>query len=479
VTPGPDDDDTDSPAVDRDDHAADESDGAVAANRPAASDPPAFRAVRDHVREEIVRFARALRREGVGVPANASTTAARAIVVVGFDDEATVRAALRACLVTDAESIPTFDRLFPEFWRRLTAGLDTDGPAPRGDDGPEGALAPLGDAGAGEAGAGAEPESDAGQPGDGDDGDDPDPTSVAKASLGSVIADSGVDVDTERVEGGWYSPTGSPTRMDAIAGVADGGPSIAAAFDDLTDGLATVRGRRWRPGDERADVRRSLRASVATGGTVVSLPRREREPSDVRAVWLVDVSRSVLDTVDRAFLLATLRRARATWRDCRVVFFDETAREVSDAFDEPSAAAAVDALARAETAWGGGTRIGASLSTFLAASPAAFDRRTVAFVVSDGLDRGDVADLERTMARLSRRTAGIVWLNPLASVPGYEPTARGMERALPFVTGLFAFGGPADLAEVGRQIRRHGLGGRIGYEYDPRRGVTDTRSESA
>jgi hypothetical protein len=44
-----------------------------------------------------------------------------------------------------------------------------------------------------------------------------------------------------------------------------------------------------------------------------------------------------------------------------------------------------------------------------------------------------------------------------------------MASALPFLDGLFAFAAPADLAEVGRQLARNGLGGRIGYEYDPRR----------
>jgi hypothetical protein len=46
-----------------------------------------------------------------------------------------------------------------------------------------------------------------------------------------------------------------------------------------------------------------------------------------------------------------------------------------------------------------------------------------------------------------------------------------MAAARPFVDGLFAFGTPADLREVARQIRRHGTTGRIGYEYDPRREV--------
>ena len=473
----PDDDERtdEGPSVDGADRPADwpAGNGSVAEHDAAVPDVPAFRAARDHVRDEVVRFVRALRRAGVAVPANAGTTAARALVELGFDDEATARAGLRACLVPDAESVATFDRQFPEFWRRLTAGLDLHGPAPRTDDGPEGALAPLGEAAPGEE---ADPIDPDGPVDGGSSDDDPDPLAVATASLGAVVSDGVADVDAERVERAWYSPTGSPT---AVSGPVGDEPGLGAAVDELTRGLATLRGRRWRPGDERADVRRSLRSSFATGGTVVSLPRRERAPSDVRALWVVDVSRSVLDTVDRSVLLATLRRVRAEWRHCRIVFVHETAREVSAAFDEPTADAALDALERAETEWGGGTRVGASIREFLADEPTAVDRRTVVFVVGDGLETGAVDDLERAVATLSRRSAGVVWLNPLAAAAGYEPTARGMAAALPFVDGLFAFGGPDDLAEVGRQLRRHGLDGRIGYEYDPRRGVPPTRSEPA
>ncbi|WP_255149310.1 VWA domain-containing protein [Halorarius halobius] len=424
------------------------------------SEPPDFVAARDHVREELVRFQRALRRAGVGVPANAGPTAARALVEVGFDDERAARAALRAVLVTDADDVATFDRQFPEFWRRLRAGLDGE-PAPRRDDGPEGTLAPVG----GDPAAGEEPD---GADADGDGGTDPDPVTTALGAVATGTADAAERAATEAA---WYSPTGDATTVGGTAGEPS---SLAAAFESVGTALATLRGRRWRPGgDDRADVRRALRESVATGGTVVSVPRRSRPPTRYRALWLVDVSRSVLDTVDRSFLLATLRRARAEWSDCRVVFFDEDCRDVSTAFDEPTAAAALDALERAEREWGGGTRIGGSLASLRERDPDAVDGRTVVFVVSDGLETGDVDALEREMAWLSRRAASVLWLNPLATAPTYEPTAAGMAAARPFVDGLFAFGGPADLEELGRQLRRHGAGGRIGYEYDPRRRISN------
>lgn len=428
------------------------------------TDVPDFVTARDHVREELVRFVRSLRRAGVAVPANAGTTAARALVTVGFDDEATARAALRAAVVTEADDVATFDRQFPEFWRRLRAGLDGE-PAPRRDDAPAGGLTPLADGTSEAVEEEAETASENGR-----DGDESASTTDTTA-LGAVV--SRYDEhggEREATEAAWYSPTGSATAVDGVAGE----PSLAEAFDAFGDALATLTGRRWRAGgDERADARQALRSSFATGGTVVSVPRRTRPETEYRALWLVDVSRSVLDTIDRSFLLATLRYARAEWRDSRVLFFDEDAREVSAAFDEPTADAALDALAAAETEWGGGTRIGASLASLHEDGPDAVDARTVVFVVSDGLEMGDVDRLERELAWLSRHAASVVWLNPLAASPAYEPSAAGMAAALPFVDGLFPFSGAADLEELGRQLRRHGPGGPIGYEYDPRRGTTN------
>ena len=43
------------------------------------------------------------------------------------------------------------------------------------------------------------------------------------------------------------------------------------------------------------------------------------------------------------------------------------------------------------------------------------------------------------MQRLSRLAYRIVWLNPLKRDPSYEPLARGMDAALPYVD-VFASG---------------------------------------
>jgi hypothetical protein len=149
----------------------------------------------------------------------------------------------------------------------------------------------------------------------------------------------------------------------------------------------------------------------------------------------------------------------------RVFFFDTEVREVTHIF-ETAGGDPARALERAEVAWGGGTRIGASLASVRRRWPHAVGRRTVTLVVSDGLDVGDVGTLEAGMTWLARRSRAVVWLNPLAATRGYEPTCRGMSTALLYVDGLFAFAGPADVTEIARQLERHGATGPVGYEHD-------------
>jgi len=437
---------------------------------PADDDVPDVAGVRDDVVDALLTFVRSLRRAGVDVPSNAALVAARALVEVGFDDEERARAALRAAFVTRAEDVATFDRLFAEFWRRLDAHLDGDAAAGLADDTPDGALAPMGaDDGPAAESADESDDSDSGR-----DGSDRSETAAMTSALGVGPGADGEDATTAT-----YSPAGRPETVTVDAApLADEG-SLDAAVERLVDALATLRGRRWQraPSGRRADARRALRRSVSTGGAVVSVPERARRATDLRALVLADVSRSVLDTVDRGFLLRFLRTVSAHLRDCRVFFFDSEVRDVTDAFDAPTAADALRELEAAETAWGGGTRIGHAVETIRRDHPTRVDRRTVVVVVSDGLEMGDVSTLADGMPWLARRAAAVLWLNPLAASPAYEPTAAGMAAALPFVDGLFAFTGPEDVVEIARQLTRYGAGGPVGFEHDPRRvrGRTDTR----
>lgn len=424
------------------------------------TDIPDFAAARDHVVDEVVRFSRSLRHAGVEVPANAATEATRALATVGFE-KSRARAALRATLVTQARDVETFDDLFPKFWQRLTDGLspaDDDADEPDTAQ-PEDNVPPMGDTPA--------PGDSKGNPGT----VDADGTERVRTEVTAAGGDDG-DIDGE--SGGEttaaYSPAGRSTAVQADEGILLPARGLDGAVEDLSGAIARLRGRRWgRQGDARVATRRALRESLATGGALLDVPRTERARTDVTATFLVDVSQSVLDTVDRGFLLEFLRTVHRRWRSVRIFFFDTSVREVTDQFDAESVGAAATALERAETEWGGGTRIGNAITTVRERHPDAVDRESVVFVVSDGLEVGEIDDLEDGMAWLSRLSPAVLWLNPLAAGEEYEPACRGMAAALPYVDGLFAFSGADDVAELARQLSMYGTGRAIGYEQDPRR----------
>ncbi len=97
------------------------------------------------------------------------------------------------------------------------------------------------------------------------------------------------------------------------------------------------------------------------------------------------------------------------------------------------------ALARAAHAvedWSGGTRIGEAIATLNRVHGRRIGRGAVAILLSDGWDRGDPDELAEEMGRLQRTAHSVIWLNPLAADPRYEPLTRGMKAAMPNVDRL-------------------------------------------
>ncbi|MFP8954600.1 VWA domain-containing protein (plasmid) [Natrialbaceae archaeon A-arb3/5] len=461
--------------------------------------PPEIDAIGDQVVERVTTFARDLRRSGATVSANAGIDGTRALATVGFRDRQRARAALRATLISRKEDLDLFETLFPQFWDDLTDTLDDDEfgayppepdptdsdefdrPVPEGEDDDSPTQQDASDRREEEFGneASGEDQSDQSDPeaageepagmseGDDAEGDDEASRSSDSSTERLGISDDGED-DDDAIEASVYSQAGSPEPI-TIPDVSDV-TGLEGAMQELTDAIATLRGRRWTDSStgDHLDTRRALRRSFATGGSIPDVPRRTRQTSDVQCLLLVDVSQSVLDTIDRGFLVRFLRSAVESWRSVRIFFFDTSVREVTSQFEAPSTAAAVRALGRAEAEWGGGTRIGYAVDSIRRDDPHAVDRTTTTFVISDGLEVGETDRLERGMAWLASRSNAVLWLNPLASSPEYEPSCRGMAVSMPYVDGLFAFSGPDDVTEIARQLRLRGCGGRIGYRYDPR-----------
>ncbi len=152
-----------------------------------------------------------------------------------------------------------------------------------------------------------------------------------------------------------------------------------------------------------------------------------------RFVVIVDGSRS-MGADGLAALRVTTALASAT-RNLEAFTFSTELRRITPDVRRVSAGER-RRLAFLHHAWGGGTSLGTCLQEFLRRhGDRLIDGDTVVMIASDGLDVGDPLVLRDAMARLHRRSAGIVWLNPLTQTDGYEPTAAGMYIARPFVDG--------------------------------------------
>ena len=211
--------------------------------------------------------------------------------------------------------------------------------------------------------------------------------------------------------------------------------------------------RRWRPASRgrRFDLRRTLRAGLQTGGEALS-PRWLRRPRRApRFVLLVDGSRS-MSAHARTALQMAVALASATMR-VEVFTFSTALQRVTDEVRR-AAAGELRRLDRLHHAWAGGTTIGACLRDFLRRfGERMVGRDTVVMIASDGLDVGAPDMLRDAMRELHRRSAGVVWLNPLLETEGYEPTAAGMRAARPYVTTFTSVNDQAGLARLSRLVR--------------------------
>jgi uncharacterized protein with von Willebrand factor type A (vWA) domain len=207
--------------------------------------------------------------------------------------------------------------------------------------------------------------------------------------------------------------------------------------------------RRRRPSRRRShepDLRRMLRASMRTAGEPVE--RRWRAPSRrPRPVVLVcDVSGSM--TPYARVLLQYLHACVAARRRVEAFAFGTRLTRITNELAGRDHDRALERASAAVTDFSGGTRIGAALAELNRLHGRRVGRGAVVVILSDGWDRGDPELLDVEMARLRRSAHRMVWLNPLAAHPDFEPLTRGMRAAIPHTDQLLAGNSLASLEEL-------------------------------
>ena len=385
---------------------------------------------------ESVGFGRALRAAGLPVDLAAAIDFARALSLVDLASRVQVRDAGAAVFVRRRDDRVVYDRVFDRFWRRRGRSL----PPTRLE--------------------GAEPDIDRekGEPGTSDEADDG--TGATMSELATLGVQLSVDADEEggEVEGETVSPDawsrGEVLRHRDFERMTGAELRDAERFVDLLrPRLERRRTRRFElhPHGRRLAPRAMFRQNLATGELTEWVWRRQvREPRQL--VVLCDISGS-MERHSRLLLRFVQALARTNEVRTESFVFGTRLTRVTRLMKDRDRDRALARVADSVTDWAGGTRIGESFREF----NHKWARRTlrtsgIVIVVSDGWDRGDPNLVAAETARLRRNCHRLVWLNPLASAPGYQPLAAGMKAAYPFIDDFLPAGTLASLERLGEVL---------------------------
>jgi uncharacterized protein with von Willebrand factor type A (vWA) domain len=391
--------------------------------------------------DHLLRLCRALRSRGFSIGPGEEIDMFRALEAVDIGDREEFASALRLVLCSSREEQALFDTLFERFL--LAAESDAGGRSIQ--------LIP-------EAGA-AEEEGERKVPPDGR----PSRREGGKAvrAEGKVAGSelpgtegfphSGRAEEGSRRGDGQGHPAGEGEKWDVpLARVArysaarlsgrstaeipaDGLEEMMEAAAALVSRIRIRRSRRLKPmrRGSRLHFRRVFRESATSGGELALPAWSGYRHRQARFILFCDGSRSMAPFAGRflQFAYALTRKARRV----EVFLFSTDIRRVTDELRR-DAKGRLPPLTGLGTEWDGGTRIGESLERFLREHGGRMlGRDSLVIIASDGLDAGGPDRLSRSMAELRRRSAGVVWLNPLLSLRGYRPEAEGMKAALPYI----------------------------------------------
>ncbi len=209
------------------------------------------------------------------------------------------------------------------------------------------------------------------------------------------------------------------------------------------------RTRRYEKGrhGERIDMRRTLRASLRTGGHPIRLARRHRRVARRRLVLLCDISGS-MEPYARAYL-QFLACAAGSGPNAEAFVFATRLTRLTRALAARNPELAIQRAAAAAPDWSSGTRIGDALREFNDKhGRRGMARGAVIVILSDGWERGDPKLVGREMERLARLAHRIVWVNPRVGADDFSVQSGGMVAALPHCDALVSGHSFAALGEV-------------------------------
>lgn len=359
------------------------------------------------IADNIVYFARTLRKAGMRVGPASVKDAIEAVLAAGIGARDDFYWTLHAVLVKRREDRATFDEAFRLFWKsrelieKMIAMLSPVAPETR--------------------------------------------ERVKNRAAGQRVADALFEGHRKQQP----QPELTEIEVDARFSVSerevlrekDFAQMSAAELAEARQAIAALRlprdlvaTRRWRPNahGRRTDPRAMMRAALRTGGDLILPKFRSVRQVHPPLVVLADISGS-MSQYTRIFLhfLHALSESRGR---VHTFVFGTRLTNLTRQMRRRDPDEALANCAAAVKDWSGGTRIGETLHEFNRLwSRRVLAQGAVVLMITDGLERDDVEGLAREMERLRKSCRRLIWLNPLLRFDGFEAKAKGVRAMLPYV----------------------------------------------
>ena len=375
--------------------------------------------------ENVARFVRLLRAAGMPVGPGHTISAARALGVIDLNERRQFYWALHGTLVSAPEQRDIFDSAFRLFWRD-----------PLGRD--EALQALLSSSRMGES--------------------EPAEQAPARLSPGTApgLAESSHAKDGEEVSMRMaFSPSEVLRTKDFEQMTAEEARQAREALRHLKLNLRPILTRRFRPDPygPGIDARRTLRASLRTGGYPVALRRRSLATRRPALVAICDISGS-METYSRILLHFFHTLTNASER-IHTFVFGTRLTNVTRLLRDQDVDRAMERVGETVLDWYGGTRIGAALRAFnLHWSRRLLAEGAVVLLVTDGLDREGASGIALEARRLRKSCRRLIWLNPLLRFEEFAPRATGIRALLPEVDEHRPVHNLASVQELARALGR-------------------------
>ncbi|MEX0349762.1 MAG: VWA domain-containing protein [Paracoccaceae bacterium] len=207
----------------------------------------------------------------------------------------------------------------------------------------------------------------------------------------------------------------------------------------------------------RLDRARTLRQAMRQGGELRDIATLQPRPRWPNLVVLCDISGSMsqYSRIILHFLHAVANAKGAGWAKVHAFTFGTRLTNITRHLHQRDVDAALAAAGAEAQDWEGGTRIGHCLHQFNRDwSRRVMGQGAVALLITDGLDRDDPDQLAKEMERLHLSARRLIWLNPLLRWQGFAPKARGIAAMLPHVDSFRAGHSIASLEDLAEVISR-------------------------